>query len=240
MTDQFADIRPYHDSEVRPVLERLLADNEFILTLGRLRLPNNASRFPGVVRLLVRWILRRELRGVSDVRSLQHVVKKYMDRMIEGTTDQRGARERGGRRGGLVALREANALLVHDLHPAGSRALRRLDGEIEHVLGASFDEQRPRARVLREHLCAAHECAFAAVEEDRDQTRRAIQRSCARNVRRARRRNRQQHERRGKHGRNDRRDCDEDAPRQLRPRPAFARSGQPARRTNRHRVSDRR
>lgn len=88
MTDQFADIRPYDDSEVRPVLERLLADDEFILTLGRLRLPKNASRFPALVRLLVRAILRRELRGVTDVRSLQHVVKKYMDRMIEGTTDR--------------------------------------------------------------------------------------------------------------------------------------------------------
>jgi glycerol-3-phosphate O-acyltransferase len=88
MTDQFAEIRPYHDHEVRPVLERLLADDEFILTLGRLRLPKNASRFPSVVRLLVRWILRRELRHVTDVRSLQHVVKKYMDRMIESSTDQ--------------------------------------------------------------------------------------------------------------------------------------------------------
>lgn len=88
MSDEFADIRPYHDDEVRPVLERLLADDEFILTLGRLRLPKNASRYPAVVRFLVRWILRRELRGVTDVRSLQHVVKKYMDRMIENSTDQ--------------------------------------------------------------------------------------------------------------------------------------------------------
>lgn len=88
MNDQFADIRPYSDDEVRPVLERLLADDEFILTLGRQRLPQNTSRFPAVVRFLVRWILRRELRGVADVRSLQHVVKKYMDRMIESSTDQ--------------------------------------------------------------------------------------------------------------------------------------------------------
>lgn len=88
MTDQFADIRPYNDSEVAPVLARLLADDDFALTLGRLRLPKNSLRFPGIVRFLVRWILRRELRGVSDVRSLQHVVKRYMDRMIESSTDQ--------------------------------------------------------------------------------------------------------------------------------------------------------
>jgi hypothetical protein len=88
MTDQFADIRPYHDNEVRAVLDRLLNDDDFILTLGRLRLPKNAARFPLLVRVLVRWILRRELRNVHDVRSLQSVVKRYMDRMIESTTDQ--------------------------------------------------------------------------------------------------------------------------------------------------------
>src|SRR5690606_41286536 len=88
MTDQFADIRPYDDHEVRPVLDRLLSDDEFTLTLGRIRLPKNAARFPVIVRFLVRWILRRELRSVHDVRSLQAVVKRYMDRMVESSTDQ--------------------------------------------------------------------------------------------------------------------------------------------------------
>ena len=88
MTDQFADIRPYSDEEVRPVLERLLRDDEFILTLGRIRLPKNAARFPAVVRFLVRMILRKELRGVHDVRGLQTIVKRYMDRMIETSTDR--------------------------------------------------------------------------------------------------------------------------------------------------------
>jgi hypothetical protein len=87
MSDPFADIRPYHDAEVTPVLERLLVDREFLETLAKLRLPRLTARFPGVMRYLVRWLLRRELRGVNDVYGLQSLVKRYMDRMVEGTTD---------------------------------------------------------------------------------------------------------------------------------------------------------
>jgi acyltransferase-like protein len=88
MNDPFADIRPYHDAEVEVVLARLLGDREFLETLAKLRLPKLTARFPGMMRYLVRWLLRRELRGVHDVYTLQSLVKKYMDRMIEGTTER--------------------------------------------------------------------------------------------------------------------------------------------------------
>lgn len=88
MTDPFADIRPYHDAEVPAALARLLQDKDFLESLAKLRLPQLTARAPGLVRPLVRWLLRRELRGVNDVYSLQTVVKKYMDRMIESSTDQ--------------------------------------------------------------------------------------------------------------------------------------------------------
>jgi 1-acyl-sn-glycerol-3-phosphate acyltransferase len=87
MDDQFAEIRPYRDDEVRPVLARLLNDNEFLENLAKLRLPRLTARCPGLVRPLVRWLLRRELAAVDSVYALQSVVKKYMDRMIESTTD---------------------------------------------------------------------------------------------------------------------------------------------------------
>ena len=88
MTDLFADIRPYNDAEVSPVLERLLLDPELLENLAKLRLPKLTARFPGLIRPLVRWILRRELRGIDSVNTLQALVKKYMDRMIESSTDQ--------------------------------------------------------------------------------------------------------------------------------------------------------
>lgn len=86
--DQFADIRPYRDDEVRPVLARLLRDDEFIQTLARMRLPRLTALLPGLIRPLARWQLGRELRDVDSVYSLQTVIKHYMDRMIESTTDR--------------------------------------------------------------------------------------------------------------------------------------------------------
>lgn len=88
MINPFDDIRPYHDNEVRPVLDRLLHDDEFLESLAKLRLPKTTLRFPGAMRFVVRWLLRYELRGVDDVYSMQSVIKRYMDRMIESTTDQ--------------------------------------------------------------------------------------------------------------------------------------------------------
>jgi hypothetical protein len=88
MSDPFADIRPYHDSEVAPVIARLLGDPEFLETLAKLRQPKLTARFPGVMRFLVSFLLRRELRDVKDVYGVQTLVKRYMDRMIESNTDR--------------------------------------------------------------------------------------------------------------------------------------------------------
>ncbi|MFV8818549.1 1-acyl-sn-glycerol-3-phosphate acyltransferase [Haliea sp. E17] len=85
MSDPFADIRPYRDDEVAEVLSRLLADREFLSVLARMRLSGLAGFSAPLARLLVKFGLRRELRGVDDIRSLQQVIKVYMDRMIEGS-----------------------------------------------------------------------------------------------------------------------------------------------------------
>jgi hypothetical protein len=86
LTDPFADIRPYRDEEVADVLARLLKDPGFLDAIGRLRLARLASIAPWLVRPVVRWLLTRQVRGVSDVRSMQDVIKRYMDRMIESAT----------------------------------------------------------------------------------------------------------------------------------------------------------
>lgn len=86
--DPFADIRPYRDDEVRPVLDRLLVDAEFLGNIAHMRLARLYGLLPGLSRWLVRQVLSRELRGVDTVDALQDVVKRYMDRMIEQTTDK--------------------------------------------------------------------------------------------------------------------------------------------------------
>ena len=84
--DEFADIRPYHDDEVREVLDRLLLDPELIGAVASLRMPRLNRWFPGLLRPLVSRILRRQLTGVASVAAFQSVVKVYMDQMIEGST----------------------------------------------------------------------------------------------------------------------------------------------------------
>jgi hypothetical protein len=86
LTDPFAEIRPYKDDEVPAVLSRLLDNHEFIGTLATYRLGKVASLFPAIVRPVVRYLLAREVRGVSDVRSVQVVIEHYMTRMIESAT----------------------------------------------------------------------------------------------------------------------------------------------------------
>jgi len=86
LSDPFAEIRPYRDDEVLPVLRGVLRTPEFLDVLGSLSLGGFASRFPRLVRPLVRCFMQWELRKVRDVHTLQMVIKRYMDRMIESST----------------------------------------------------------------------------------------------------------------------------------------------------------
>ncbi|MFK7976932.1 MAG: 1-acyl-sn-glycerol-3-phosphate acyltransferase [Halioglobus sp.] len=86
MSDPFSDIRPYRDEEVAPVLDTLLSSAEFLDALGSWRLGRLAGFAPGLVRPVVRRQLRKEVHGVTDVRTMQLVIERYMDRMIEKST----------------------------------------------------------------------------------------------------------------------------------------------------------
>jgi hypothetical protein len=83
--DRFADIRPYHDNEVRPVIDNLLANDEFIENTVSMRFPRLGAPFTKLLRPLVRAILRREFSSVIDVRTFQILVKKYVDRLLKKT-----------------------------------------------------------------------------------------------------------------------------------------------------------
>jgi|TARA_R110000772_G_scaffold60576_2_gene136800 hypothetical protein len=84
--DTFAEIRPYHDDEVAPVLAKLLVDPEMLNIIASLRMPRLSKALPWLVRPLLRWYLGREMKGIANVADFQWVVKGYMDAMIEGST----------------------------------------------------------------------------------------------------------------------------------------------------------
>lgn len=84
--DKYKEIRPYHDHEVREVVHRLLYDNGFLETMAKFKLGKLATKLSPVVIPGMRWLLRRELKSVNDVASLQDVIEGYVDRVIRLTT----------------------------------------------------------------------------------------------------------------------------------------------------------
>ncbi|WP_245662982.1 1-acyl-sn-glycerol-3-phosphate acyltransferase [Endozoicomonas arenosclerae] len=84
--ERFEEIRPYHDHEVRPALERLLHDRELIQALVHHQYP----RVPGYLSGLAGWLtsmgLRYKLKDIHNIEGLQQVIEPYLTRVIEGST----------------------------------------------------------------------------------------------------------------------------------------------------------
>ena len=84
--DKFKDIRPYQDEEIRPVIDRLLDDREFLQSIAGFYAPRLSRFFPGPLRLVARRKLLQQVAGVHDIKTMQDVIAIYMDKMIEDTT----------------------------------------------------------------------------------------------------------------------------------------------------------
>ncbi len=80
---EFDDIRPYYDHEVRPTLDRILADPELIQAITHLRFPKTENWLGWLWRPLVKARLKSELMSVDTVDDFQHIVEKYMRKMID-------------------------------------------------------------------------------------------------------------------------------------------------------------
>jgi 1-acyl-sn-glycerol-3-phosphate acyltransferase len=84
--DKFKEIRPYHDHEIRPVIDRLITDPEFLSSIASFYAPKMSRLFPGVMRMIARKKLQGQVVSVHDVASMQDVIADYMYKMIEDTT----------------------------------------------------------------------------------------------------------------------------------------------------------
>lgn len=107
--DPFADIRPYNDSEVRSVIDRLLGHPQLLSMLARLRAPRLARLFGRALHPIVRSALRRQLGSVETVRDFQSRIETYVRRMVERSTD-------GFKVSGLERLEEGVAYLYISNH----------------------------------------------------------------------------------------------------------------------------
>ncbi|TBR40807.1 1-acyl-sn-glycerol-3-phosphate acyltransferase [Marinomonas agarivorans] len=86
--DQFHDIRPYNDDEVATVLTNLVNNPDFIETIIGFRFSACPKMLRGPLRVLLRWILRRQVSKIHNVNDFQRKVAAYMERMIKTTTTE--------------------------------------------------------------------------------------------------------------------------------------------------------
>ncbi len=86
MVDKFKDIRPYDDDEIRPILDALIVNPEFLASIASFYAPKMTRVLPRIMRAIARRKLQGQLQGVQDVASMQDVIAVYMDKMIEDTT----------------------------------------------------------------------------------------------------------------------------------------------------------
>lgn len=107
--DKFVDIRPYQDDEIRPVLDGLLDNEEFLASIASFYYPRLTRMFPSLMLGAARRKVSSQVRGVKDVRSMQDVIAGYMDKMIHDTTT-------GLTHSGLENLEEGRSYLFISNH----------------------------------------------------------------------------------------------------------------------------
>lgn len=86
--EPFDDIRPYHDSEVRPTLNRLLKDRDLLQVMAQHRHPGLTRRFNRLMTGLTALILKRKTRHIQNVRDFQQIIEPYLTRVINTTASK--------------------------------------------------------------------------------------------------------------------------------------------------------
>lgn len=107
--DRFKDIRPYLDEEIRPVLDKLITNPEFLDSIAQFYYPRLTRLLPEVMHNAARRKLQGQLKGVRDVKTMQDVIAAYMDKMIHDTTT-------GLTNSGLENLEEGRSYLFISNH----------------------------------------------------------------------------------------------------------------------------
>ncbi|MBA4501132.1 1-acyl-sn-glycerol-3-phosphate acyltransferase [Marinobacterium marinum] len=85
-TDPFQSIRPYRDSEVEAVLQRLIRDDECISALTRYQFPRAFGPLGWLLKPMVRIAVAARVGDIENVNGFQMMVANYMQKMISRTT----------------------------------------------------------------------------------------------------------------------------------------------------------
>lgn len=85
---EFDAIRPYHDGEVREVIDRLLKDSEFLDSITKFKLPGFGRYVAPLIRPFVKQRLRKEVADIHAVHDFQALIEGYMRNMLDNTVGQ--------------------------------------------------------------------------------------------------------------------------------------------------------
>lgn len=83
----FDDIRPCRDEEVHDELAKIVNDEKLIDGIIKLRFPHLKSFLNPILRMGIRFYLKREVKGINTIADFQGIVAKSVKGMIADTTD---------------------------------------------------------------------------------------------------------------------------------------------------------
>ena len=84
--DEFADIRPYNDTEFPEILDRLLAEPDLVKGLAYFMRPSWKGPLRHLARSLVRWRLQKDLSDLESIADFQLWLATYIEKIINKTT----------------------------------------------------------------------------------------------------------------------------------------------------------
>lgn len=86
MTSKFDEIRPYNNSDLPVVLNKLVNNQAFIRTLVAFRFAKWPRFMKPILGFFIRRIITKKSKSISSLRGFQVMVEPYMQRMIQKTT----------------------------------------------------------------------------------------------------------------------------------------------------------
>ncbi len=84
--DEFAEIRPYNDSEFPVIIERLLAEPDLVKGLTYFMRPRWKGPLHLLARSLVRWRLQHDISKLQSIADFQLWLASYVEKIIRKTT----------------------------------------------------------------------------------------------------------------------------------------------------------
>ncbi|MGB2079910.1 MAG: 1-acyl-sn-glycerol-3-phosphate acyltransferase, partial [Vibrio sp.] len=85
--DPYQEIRPYQNDEIKPALDRLIQDDEFINAIIKNRFSHDEHWFKRLISPFVRMYLKMKWSKLKTVEDIQHEVAKYLTLTLEKTSD---------------------------------------------------------------------------------------------------------------------------------------------------------